>query len=170
MHKCLKTSLLATALFAGAALSSVVHAEEPTPPLIPHDYYVGIGLFDDMTHLNAEAVTSVGNFVVRAGRFKQINRGIAANMSWRTPLHGDPHADDYYVGVFAGQVDGTYVGGAPIQRLGGGAEMGYHWLTDYLRAEITLGVGSAAPERNPWGKRLAAEPTLFLTFSLGLGL
>jgi hypothetical protein len=170
MLRCLKTSLFVTALLAGVA-----HADDAPPAATPqssdtYKSYAGLGMFNDMLNLNLETVTPWGNIMLRAGRFKRINQGFAANVSWRKPLNGDPHVNDYYIGVFAGQVAGAYASGEAIERLGGGAEMGYHWVGDYTRAELTLGMGAAAPHDNAWGKKLTAEPTLFVSFSLALNI
>lgn len=140
----------------------------------PHDgnddYYLGVGMFDDMMNVNLEAVTRWGNFLVRAGTFKNINTGISGNVSWRKPLTGgDGHDSGYFVGAFAGQVIGDNIGQERFQRVGGGAELGYHWVNAETRKEITVGLGSAEAVTSG-NKTLESTPTIFFDFVVSLGL
>jgi hypothetical protein len=135
--------------------------------------YYGVGVFSDMLNLNVEAVTRWGNFMVRAGKFGD-NEGLGANLSWRRPLERelDGHASGYYIGAFAGQVTGETLNDQTHFRLGGGVEMGYHWVKEYSRTELTVGVGAAepleeGPTKNP--TKLEAEPTIFFSFNWALG-
>ena len=100
-----------------------------------------------------------------------VGEGFAANMSWRRPLKlEDAKGSGYYVGLFGGEVSGDVLDGETYQRLGGGAEMGYHWVSDYTRAELTVGVGAAqAKENEITGNKLACSPTLFLNLNIALG-
>lgn len=170
MFKALKTFLLV----AGLAASFAAHADEPQPaapkPAADTDnIYVGVGLFNDLLNANLEAVTDWGNFMLRFGRFKDINTGSATNISWRKPLEGGgEHGSGYYIGVFAGQIVGDTLGGQVFQRVGGGGELGYHWVNDYTRAEVTVGIGAAKPEE-VGDQRLEAEPTIFFNFNMALG-
>jgi hypothetical protein len=137
----------------------------------PDNLYVGVGLFNDMLNANVEMVTGWGNFMVRAGRFHNVGEGLAANMSWRRPLKlEDAKGSGYYVGLFGGQVSGDVLDAETYQRLGGGAEMGYHWVSDYTRAELTVGLGAAqAKENELTGNKLPCSPTLFLNLNIALG-
>lgn len=160
-------------LLAATLVTAFAHADDTAPDVRkpvqdPDNLYVGVGMFNDMLNLNVETITPWGNFLFRGGRFKDLNEGFAANVSWRQPLNGDPHASDYYLGVFAGQVVADAFDGENVQRLGGGAEMGYHWVSDYTRAEITVGMGAAESLRNVRDE-LPMEPTLFLSFNMALG-
>lgn len=136
----------------------------------PDDFYVGVGLFNDLLNVNMEYVSEDwGNFVVRVGEFKNINQGLSGNVSWRKPITSDnPKEDGYFLGVFAGQVKGDALGGEVVSRLGGGAELGYHWVSDYTRKVFSVGIGAPqAIERN--GEKKDAVPTIFFEFSIGLG-
>lgn len=171
MFKTLKTFLLVAGLAAScahAADAPVAPAASPKSLADTDNLYLGIGMFNDMVNTNLEAVTGWGNFMLRVGRFKEINTGLSANASWRTPLEGSGHDSGYYVGVFAGQVIGTEFQSQALQRVGGGAEMGYHWVKDYTRAEITVGIGAAQPETVN-NKTLDAVPTMFFNFNMALG-
>lgn len=174
MSRLLQTFLLALSLAAVAAHA----ADEPllgskkAPIKIenPDDLYVGVGVFNDMLNLNLEYVTEEHNyFMLRAGRFHNIGEGFAANMSWRRPLTvEDKLGSGYYIGLFAGQVSGDILQGEVYQRLGGGAELGYHWVTEYTRAEAMVGMGAAQAEEVD-GKKLPCEPTIFFNFNIALG-
>lgn len=178
-------SKLFTPLLVLAALGAanvVLAQEEPASPVVvreqsaDHDVYVGIGLFEDMLNLNTEVVTDWGNFMLRAGRFKNVDEGIAFNMSWRRPiatdadgeLIGDGRASGYYMGLFAGELSSEMLAGKHVQRIGAGAEMGYHWVTDYTRSEFTVGLGAMKGEENG-GFKLPSEPTIFFSINVALG-
>lgn len=179
MSRLLQTSLLALSLLA----TTVQAADVEEPVLLgskkaaikmenPDDIYVGVGVFADMLNVNLEYVTDEwGYLMLRAGRFHNIGEGFAANMSWRKPLTvEDKLGSGYYIGVFAGQVSGDRLGDTIYQRLGGGGELGYHWVTEYTRAEATIGVGAAKSEKNEYtGARLTTEPTVFFNFNIALG-
>lgn len=151
---------------------SVAHAAEgqaPEPTSSSKDYFVGIGQFGELLHVNFEHTTRWGNFQYRAGRFGQ-DENYGLNFSWRKPLKGeDAHATGFYLGAFAGQVLGEQVNGDSVQRLGGGAEMGYHWVNEYTRKELTVGLGTAEPVKEK-NVELDAEPTLFVSFTIALGV
>jgi hypothetical protein len=136
----------------------------------PDDLYVGIGMFNDLMNVNVEYVSEDwGNFVLRVGEFQDVNEGVAANVSWRKPITSDnPKENGYFLGVFAGQVKGDTPGGEVVYRLGGGGQLGYHWVNDYTRKVFSVGIGSAeSVTRN--GQTLEAEPMIFFEFSIGLG-
>lgn len=176
MSKLFKTLMMAAALSAGVAQA---HEEAPetsskTRSQATNDFYVGVGLFNDMANVNFETVTDHGNFMFRVGRFKDVDESVAVNMSWRRPI--EPNADDeydghtsgYYVGLFAGQLAGEMFAGDYLNRLGAGAEMGYHWVKDYTRAEFTIGLGAMKSETKA-GVTLSAEPTIFFSANIALG-
>ncbi|MDQ8037547.1 MAG: hypothetical protein REI12_09000 [Pedobacter sp.] len=166
-------SLLATAAYAAEADEQLLGSKKTRIKVEnTDDIYVGVGLFSDMLNANLEFVTDEwGYIMVRAGRFHNIGEGFAANASWRRPLTVDDKlGSGYYIGVFGGQVSGDVLEGEIYQRIGGGAEMGYHWVTEYTRAEATIGLGAAMAEKNEQtGKELTAEPTIFFSFNIALG-
>lgn len=146
------------------------HAEDEAPArtVESNDLYLGVGLFSDMMNVNLQSVTRWGNFMGRLGQF-QDNEGLAVNLSWRKPLDGeDGNATGFYIGLFGGHVAGENINHEAYQRLGAGAEMGYHWVKEYTRSELTVGLGAAEPLDEP-GVEYAAEPTIFISFSMALG-
>lgn len=179
MSRLLQTLLLALSLLAAAA-----HAADAEEPVLlggkksaikvenPDDIYVGFGLFADMVNFNLEFVTDEwGYLMLRAGRFHNIGEGFAVNGSWRKALTTDNKlGSGYYTGVFGGQIIGDRLGNEVYQRLGGGAELGYHWVTEYTRAEATVGLGAAMSEKDEsTGKQLPTEPVIFFSFNIALG-
>ncbi len=136
----------------------------------PDDFYLGIGMFNDMLNVNMEFVSEDwGNIAVRVGQFRDTGEGIAGNVSWRKPLTSDnPKEDGYFIGVFAGQVVGDSLAGEKYNRLGAGAEMGFHWVNDHTRKVFSVGIGAAEPLEEG-GKKKDAVPTIFFEFSIGLG-
>lgn len=174
MSRLLQTFLLAFSLAAATAHAAdeLLLGSKKAPIKIenPDNLYVGVGLFSDMLNLNLEYVTEERNhFMLRAGRFHNIGEGFATNMSWRRPLTvEDKLGSGYYVGLFGGQVSGDVLQGETYQRLGGGAELGYHWVAEYTRAEATVGIG-AAEAIEVDGKELPCEPTIFFNFNIALG-
>lgn len=164
--------LLSYSLLTLLLAVSQVHADEDAeavPTSSTKNWFVGVGAFGEMLNFNVEQVTRWGNFQYRAGRFGQ-NENYGFNFSWRKPLEGDDgHKTGFYIGAFAGQVLGEEVADDHVQRLGGGGEMGYHWVSDYTRKELTVGLGAAEPVKEKYVE-LDAEPTLFVSFTIALGL
>lgn len=132
-----------------------------------HLYY-GVGMFSDMLNVNAEHVSGLGNFMLRVGQFRN-GEALAANLSWRRHIDGlDGYQPGMYIGVFAGQVMHERIYGSDEFRLGGGVEMGYHWVREYTRSELTVGMGAAEP-LSAGTREYKAEPTVFVSFSIALG-
>lgn len=130
--------------------------------------YVGLGLFRDMLNVNVETVTGMGNFLVRAGKF-QDTEGFVANVSWRKPLEGDDgHLSGYYIGFFGGHVQVDNIRDDEYKRLGAGAEIGYHWVKEYTRTELMVGLGAAEPVEVDDVER-SAEPSIFFSVNVALG-
>lgn len=174
MSQFIKLLVLGAVMSSGAAFA----IEPPAPPAkvqqSTKDLYVGVGLFSDMLNVNVEKVTDLGNFMLRAGRFKNLDEGLSVNMSWRRPV--DPDANDdyngnttgYYVGAFAGQLATDVLGKERVQRVGAGFEMGHHWVSEYTRAEVTVGLGAMKAEKSGT-QELKMEPTIFFSFNIALG-
>lgn len=167
MRKSCNLLLLASLLCA----APLAQAEDTAPANVAaagKNLYVGIGLFGEMLNANVETVTRWGNFHGRLGRFLG-QEGIAANVSWRKPLEGDDgHAPGFYIGLFGGHVASEQIAEEAVERLGAGAEMGYHWVKEYTRSELTVGLGAAEPVKEKYVE-YKAEPTLFISFSMALG-
>lgn len=163
-----KSLLLASlVLLAPHARAEDEDGEAAAAP-ITNDLYVGVGMFDEMMNVNLEKVTRWGNFMVRAGRFHKIE-ALAVNMSWRRPLDGDDgNATGFYLGAFGGQIVGEEVFDEPRMRLGLGGEMGYQWVHEYTRSELTVGLGAAEPVKEGSVKH-DAVPTLFFSYTISLG-
>jgi hypothetical protein len=102
------------------------------------------------------------------GQFRK-GEAIAANLSWRRHIDGlDGYQSGMYIGVFGGQVVNERLNGDDELRLGAGVEMGYHWVREYTRSELTVGLGAAEPLT--FGtKEYKAEPTLFVSYTISLG-
>lgn len=174
MSKISKLFAFTVALAAGS-----VYAHEPpaAPPKVQqstNDLYVGVGLFSDMLNVNVETVTDLGNFMFRVGRFKNLDEGVSVNMSWRRPVDLDVNdtyngnTTGYYVGAFAGQLATEMLGNERIQRVGAGFEMGHHWVKEYTRSEVTVGLGAMKAEKNGTQEH-KMEPTIFFSFNIALG-
>lgn len=174
MSRLTKLFLLSLALAAPCAhadLEEVASGSTATAPAADVDvdnYYLGVGLFNDMLNLNVETVTDWGNFLVRAGTFGD-GEAYGFNLSWRKPLQGDdPRATGYYAGLFGGHVVGEHLYASDELRLGAGIELGHHWVSDYTRFELTVGLGAAEP-LEIYGEEFPAEPMLFFNVNWALG-
>lgn len=130
--------------------------------------FLGVGMFSEMMNVNAEHVSDYGNVMLRVGKFRK-KEALAANLSWRRHIDGlDGYQSGVYIGVFGGHILGETITEEHYLRLGAGGEMGYHWVKEYTRAELTVGLGAAEPlDEN--GVEYKAEPTLFISFSMALG-
>jgi opacity protein-like surface antigen len=161
-------SLLLASLVLLAPSVHAADAEGAAAPAITHDLYVGVGLFDELMHVNVETVTRWGNFMLRAGRFHKIEP-LAVNMSWRKPLDSDDgNATGFYAGFFGGQIIGEEIDEEARMRLGAGAEMGYQWVREYTRSEITVGLGAAEAIKEGDVEH-DTVPTLFISYRIALG-
>lgn len=165
--------LLSLILLALLFAMPVAHAEdesEAEPTSTTKNRFVGVGMFDEQINVNFEHVTRWGNFQYRAGRFGS-DQIYGLNMSWRKPLESDdPHTTGFYLGLFGGQILGEPITSSKsVKRLGGGGEMGYHWVNDYTRKELTVGLGAAEPVREGTVHQNAV-PMLFISFSIALGV
>lgn len=166
MSRLLSLSLLALLFAIPVAYADDDAEAEPTSST--RNLFVGVGMFGEQINVNVEQVTRWGAFQYRAGRFSH-DQNYGVNMSWRKPLESDDaHTTGFYLGLFGGQVLGEQINGKSVQRLGGGGEMGYHWVNDYTRKELTVGLGAAEriKERDV---QLNTVPTLFISFTIALG-
>lgn len=175
MRISLKTLGLATLLsFAACVHAAETEGAEEAVSRGDDTYFGGVGFFNDMMHINGEVVTDWGNFVLRVGEFTDTEHGLAANVGWRLPLAegADGRTSGYYIGLFAGHVKGdalsTSKGTKIVNRLGGGGDLGYHWVTENTRNVFSVGIGSAEPVRED-GKKLNAEPYVFFNLSTAIG-
>lgn len=166
MLKIVKPLLLASLL-----VPVLAHAEGEAPTSVAASgkhIFLGAGLFNEMMNLNAEHVSDYGNVMLRLGEFRK-KEGLAVNLSWRRHIDGlDGYQSGVYIGVFGGHVAADSINHEDHMRLGAGGEMGYHWVKEYTRAELTVGMGAAEPLEEA-GIKYAAEPTVFISFSMALG-
>lgn len=167
----MRNSLKALGLAALLAVTPSVYAEdEELASRSPHDKFIGVGMFDDMLHFNGEIATDYGNFIVRLGKFTEATDGAVGNIGWRKPLTGeDGQTSGYYIGGFIGHVRVDTLGGEVHNRLGLGADLGYHWLNDNTRKILSVGLGTAESVA-AGGKKIEAEPYLFFNFSVAIGI
>ncbi len=135
----------------------------------PVSTYVGVGLFDDMLHVNAETVTDLGNFYIRVGKFMESNAGeVAANVGWRTPITNERDESGYFMGLFIGHVIGASKNNEDYNRLGAGADLGYHWVGEYTRKEFSIGIGTGFSEQIVSNEPEPAAPRIFVSFNIAL--
>ena len=135
----------------------------------PVSTYVGIGLFDDMLNVNAETVTDAGNFYIRVGKFMEADvADVAANVGWRTPITNERDESGYFAGLFIGHVIGASKYSGDYNRLGAGADLGYHWVGEYTRKEFSVGLGTGFSNRVVAHEPEPAAPRIFISFSVAL--
>lgn len=169
----LKTSkTLKPLLLASLLLPALAGADDAAPVTTVAErgnhLYLGVGMFSDMMNVNAEYVSGLGNVMLRLGKFRK-GEALAANLSWRRHIDGlDGYQPGMYVGVFGGQIVNERVNGGDELRLGAGVEMGYHWVKEYTRSELTVGLGAAEPLQ-VGRQEYKAEPTLFVSLTIALG-
>lgn len=135
----------------------------------PVSTYVGLGLFDDMLNANVETVTDLGNFYLRVGKFMEADiRDIAANAGWRTPITNGRDESGYFAGFFIGHVIGDSANDENYNHIGAGVDLSYHWVGDYTRSEISVGVGTGFSNRLVANEQQPAAPRMFFSFSTAL--
>ena len=177
-------SFLAVIPFVLMASNAIADAEQPAEQkpqtysqkmhgymtqLKPVSTYVGIGLFDDMLNANVETVTDLGNFYLRAGKFMESDASdIAANVGWRMPITNGRDESGYFMGFFVGHVIGASRASGDYNRLGAGADLGYHWVSEYTRKEFSVGLGTGFSEELVSNELEPAAPRIFISFSIAL--
>ena len=174
-------AVIPLALFAAHVLADTEEPVEQKPQtysekmhghlakMKPVSTYVGLGLFDDMLNANVETVTDAGNFYLRVGRFMESNASdIAANVGWRTPITNGRDDSGYFAGVFIGHVIGASRQGEDYNRLGAGADLSYHWVGEYTRSIISVGIGTGFSEKVVANELEPAAPRMFFSFSTAL--
>lgn len=135
----------------------------------PVSTYAGIGLFDDMLNANVETVTDLGNFYLRVGKFMEADiRDIAANAGWRTPITNGRDESGYFAGVFIGHVIGDSSNNEDYNHLGAGADLSYHWVGEYTRSIVSVGIGTGFSNRIVAHEQQPAAPRIFFSFSTAL--
>ena len=168
-------------LFAAHALADTEEPVEQKPQtysekmhghlakMKPVSTYVGLGLFDDMLNANVETVTDAGNFYLRVGKFIESNASdIAANVGWRMPITNGRDESGYFMGFFVGHVIGASRASGDYNRLGAGADLGYHWVSEYTRKEFSVGLGTGFSEELVSNELEPAAPRIFISFSIAL--
>lgn len=137
--------------------------------LKPVSVYTGVGLFSDMLNTNAEAVTDLGNFYLRVGKFMESNAGAAFNMGWRYPVTGGRDESGYFVGAFIGQVVASVRdNNQEYHRNGAGLDISYHWVNEHTRKTISVGLGSGFSRRVDGSANEPSGPRAFFSFSTAL--
>ena len=137
--------------------------------LKPVSVYTGVGLFSDMLNINNEAVTDIGNFYLRVGKFMESEAGAAFNMGWRYPITGGRDESGYFVGAFFGQVVASVRdGNQEYHRNGGGLDISYHWVNEHTRKTISVGLGTGFSRRVDGNATEPAQPRAFFSFSTAL--
>lgn len=173
----MRISLLTLSLAVPLLLGSLAHADDAPPaqdaddqPVSSshHNYFVGLGFFNDTIDANAEVVTRFGNFAYSLA--KDQNQQLLSHFNWRRPIVEGltGHDSGYYVGVFGGQVADYTIGGSAFRLLGGGVDLGYHWVDDYTRKIAAVGIGTTQKIDNN-GEFRNSEPTIFFTFNIAIG-
>jgi hypothetical protein len=159
--------LLASAAFADDAPAPAASPDEVTSS--SHKYYLGVGFFNNLVDANAELVTdNWGNYAWTVG--KDSANQLLSHVSWRTHLgEGSGHDSGYYAGVFGGQVEAHSIANKPFRLMGGGADIGYHWVNGETRKIVSVGIGTTKPVDYK-GTFQNSQPLIFFSFSIALGL
>ena len=74
----------------------------------------------------------------------------------------------YFAGVFIGHVIGASRQGEDYNRLGAGADLSYHWVGEYTRSIIGVGIGTGFSEKVVANELEPAAPRVFFSFSTAL--
>ncbi len=137
-----------------------------------HRVYAGIGLTNDFVHVNADMPTPYGDVYVKAGQYFNNGKGVAVQAGWRYPYaYTGVDQNGYYLGAFAGHVDGVLVDNTHKNRLGGGLELSYLMLNRSRMASFSVGIGAGQEVKSSTGVLIKkVEPMVFFGASVGFGL
>ena len=90
-------------------------------------------------------------------------------MSARRYIEQDANVDGFYVGAYGGQVDVVQLGPRLQRRTGLGFEMGYQWVSPYVKEELFGGLGVDRQE-SLGGSSMQATPAFLVGVSVALDL
>ncbi len=133
------------------------------------DQYVGVGSFNNGLFGDYQIGNKYGNIELRAGQFRQMGGGWNFNMSVRRYIEQDANVDGFYVGGYVGQVDVIQVGSNLVSRTGAGFEMGYQWVSPYVKEELFGGLGIDRQE-SQGTSAVQATPSFLVGVSVSLNL
>ena len=131
--------------------------------------YVGVGSFNNGLFGDYQIGNKYGNIELRAGQFRQMGGGWNFNMSVRRYIEQDANVDGFYVGAYGGQVDVIQVGSDLVRRTGVGFEMGYQWVSPYVKEELFGGLGIDRQE-SQGTSAVQATPSFLVGVSVYLDL
>lgn len=166
--------LLAFAFWANGAyahdqINTTAAKIEPEPAKA---FNVGVGITQELIHLNTEWVNPYGIAYVKGGVFLNDDHKIGAQAGFRYPayLTGKDH-NGYYVGVYAGHIDSRRIDNEYKTRLGAGIDLAYVLLSSERISSFSVGIGVGEKLEDRTGFVVAeTEPRLQFSYTLSIGL
>ena len=133
--------------------------------------YVGLGITNELVHVNAEVPTHFGNVYAKVGSFINGSSDVAGQLGFRYPyaLNGTDK-DGYYLGGFIGDIDTDRIDNKLSNRLGIGADISYVWSNQAQISAASLGIGFGEEKTDQNGKKNRSKPMILfgLTFNYGV--
>ncbi|MFZ0023685.1 hypothetical protein [Acinetobacter sp.] len=166
--------LLAFALWANGAYAQdqINTTATQTQPVQAKSFNVGVGVTQELFHLNTEWVNPYGIAYVKGGVFLDDDHTIGAQLGFRYPAHlTGKDKNGYYVGVYTGHIDSKQVDGKDEGRLGAGIDLAYVLLSSERISSFSVGIGAGEKLKDRTGHVVAeTEPRLQFSYTLSIGL
>ena len=135
--------LLAFAFWAnGAYAHDKINTTAKIEPEPAKAFNVGVGITQELIHLNTEWVNPYGIAYVKGGVFLNDDHKIGAQAGFRYPayLTGKDN-NGYYVGAYAGHIDSRRIDNEYKTRLGAGIDLAYVLLSSERISSFSVGIG-----------------------------
>lgn len=174
MNKQWITALLTVGLMTSVSAQAAVKDWFPKPATDTtglKKVYAGVGITNELYHLNAEMPTGYGNIYVKAGGFIDGPNEPAGQIGFRYPyfLTGTDK-NGYYFGGFVGHIETKTQDSKKYNRLGAGGELSYVWMNRSRVSAASVGIGVGERKKGRDGTKEDATPMIMFGYSFSFGI
>lgn len=133
--------------------------------------YAGVGITNELYHLNTEIPTGYGNMYVKLGAFIDGPSEPAGQIGFRYPyfLTGTDK-NGYYFGGFLGHVETRTIDSKKENRLGAGGELSYVWMNSSRVSVASVGIGVGEGKKDRSGNKEDSKPMIMFGYSFNFGI
>ncbi|WP_288386367.1 hypothetical protein [uncultured Acinetobacter sp.] len=135
-------------------------------------FNVGLGVTQQLAHVNGEWVNPYGIAYLKAGAYLNGDHTFGGQVGYRYPYYlTGKNQNGYYLGVYAGTLESRRVDNDYTSRLGGGVDLAYVWLNKDRISTFSVGIGAAEALKNTDGSTVVdTKPQLQFAYTLSFGL
>lgn len=170
-----KIMLFATGLLVSAAGHAAALNDWLPQPKIDtkglKTMYAGVGMTNELVHLNAEFPTGYGSTYVKVGSFLNGADEVAGQIGFRYPyLLTGTDKNGYYFGGFIGHIESKKQDGDEYNRLGFGGELSYVWLNSSRMSAASIALAAGERKKDNSGNREHSTPLVLFSYSFNFGI